>query len=154
MHVYLYIFDKKLRLLVLDALETIEISIRVDTVHTLGEIDPLAYKKRTIFAEVFTKKPQHNPLQDKRSGDPDKQIDRSKYGERLGDHYKPILRSDDELDQTLPGKIWCETTTDLDGVWDLGFWLLIETVWWWWYEAGASTPYLTKVWVEQRSRVC
>ena len=118
----LYIFDKKLRLLVLDALETIEIAIRVDTVHTLGEIDPLAYRKRDIFAEGFTKKPKHNPKQDERSDNHDNRIKRSKYAEWLDDHNKLICRSDDELirhnrkkygAKQLPIWMVCE-------VWDFG----------------------------------
>lgn len=39
----LYIFDKKLRLLALDALERIEMAIRNDVVHCLGSKDPCAY---------------------------------------------------------------------------------------------------------------
>ena len=45
----LYVFDKKLRLLVLDALERIEIAIRVDVAYTLGQKDPFAYLKPTFF---------------------------------------------------------------------------------------------------------
>ena len=39
----LYIFDKKLRLLVLDALERIEMAVRNDVVHLLGKLNPLAH---------------------------------------------------------------------------------------------------------------
>lgn len=39
----LYIFDKKLRWQLLDALERIEIALRVDIAHTLGKKDPFAY---------------------------------------------------------------------------------------------------------------
>lgn len=39
--VALYVFDKRLRLLVLDALERIEVAFRVDISHTLGELRPL-----------------------------------------------------------------------------------------------------------------
>ncbi len=41
--VKLYVFDKRLRLLVMDALERVEISLRVDLAHRLGERDPFAY---------------------------------------------------------------------------------------------------------------
>ena len=34
----LYVFDKQLRLLVMDALERIEVALRVDVSHTLGQI--------------------------------------------------------------------------------------------------------------------
>ena len=41
--VTLYVFDKQLRLLVMDALERIEIAFRVDISHTLGKHGPFAY---------------------------------------------------------------------------------------------------------------
>lgn len=47
--VKLYIFDKKLRLLALDALERIEIALRVDISHTLGKIDRFAYLDPALF---------------------------------------------------------------------------------------------------------
>jgi abortive infection bacteriophage resistance protein len=49
----LYTFDKKLRLLVLDALERIEISLRVDLSYYLGKKDILAYKDNTFFTSDF-----------------------------------------------------------------------------------------------------
>lgn len=39
----LYVFDKKLRLLMLDALERIEITVRIDVAYTLGGQDPFAH---------------------------------------------------------------------------------------------------------------
>lgn len=42
--VELYVFDKRLRMLTMDALERIEIAIRVDISHTLGQLDPFAYR--------------------------------------------------------------------------------------------------------------
>lgn len=50
----LYVFDKGLRLLMMDALERIEIALRVDISHTLGEKDPHAYMKPEYFFEKFT----------------------------------------------------------------------------------------------------
>lgn len=50
----LYVFDKKLRLLVLDALERIEIGLRVDISHTLGNKDPFAYLKPELLFEGFS----------------------------------------------------------------------------------------------------
>lgn len=41
--VALYVFDKKLRLLILDAIERIEVAFRVDIAYLLGEKDPFAY---------------------------------------------------------------------------------------------------------------
>jgi len=41
----LYVFDKRLRLLVLDAVERIEVALRVDVAYLLGEKDPFAHTK-------------------------------------------------------------------------------------------------------------
>ncbi len=49
----LYIFDKKLRLLAMDALERIEIALRTNLVYQLGGYDPVAYKKAEYFDEKF-----------------------------------------------------------------------------------------------------
>ncbi len=53
--VKLYVFDKKLRLLALDALERIEIALRVDIAHTLGRLDPFAYLRPELFHESFSR---------------------------------------------------------------------------------------------------
>lgn len=53
--VYLYIFDKKLRLLALDALERIEMAVRVDIAYLLGKYDPLAHKKPKFLHGRFAK---------------------------------------------------------------------------------------------------
>ena len=50
----LYVFDKKLRLLVLDAIERIEIALRVDVSHTLGRTDPFAYLNPSHFHRKFS----------------------------------------------------------------------------------------------------
>jgi abortive infection bacteriophage resistance protein len=42
--VQLYVFDKKLRLLMSDAIERIEVALRVDIAHTLGHRDPWAHR--------------------------------------------------------------------------------------------------------------
>lgn len=42
----LYVFDKKLRLLTLDALERVEIALRVDISHVLGKHEKFAYLRR------------------------------------------------------------------------------------------------------------
>lgn len=43
----LYVFDKQLRLLTMDALERIEAAIRVDLSHTLGKLDAFASSTTT-----------------------------------------------------------------------------------------------------------
>lgn len=52
--VNLYVFDKKLRLLVMDALERIEIALRADIAHLLGEKDAFAYLKPELFFSGFS----------------------------------------------------------------------------------------------------
>ncbi len=53
--VKLYVFDKKLRLLALDALERIELSVRVDIAHLLGEKDIHAQENSSLFHGHFSK---------------------------------------------------------------------------------------------------
>ena len=52
----LYVFDKKLRLLALDALERIELAVRVDVAHLLGKYDPYAHENPDLFHGNFAKK--------------------------------------------------------------------------------------------------
>jgi abortive infection bacteriophage resistance protein len=54
--VKLYIFDKKLRLHALDALERIELAVRVDIAHLLGEKHIHAYEKAHLLDGNFAKK--------------------------------------------------------------------------------------------------
>lgn len=54
--VRLYVFDKKLRLLVLDAIERIEVAIRVDIAYRLGKKDTFAYTKPDLLHPHFTEK--------------------------------------------------------------------------------------------------
>ena len=49
----LYMFDKKLRQLALDALERIEIALRTNIAYTLGQYDPLVYQKSQYFEANF-----------------------------------------------------------------------------------------------------
>jgi len=49
----LYVFDKKLRLLVMDAIERIEIALRVDIAHLLGQYSRFAYLDASLFHEGF-----------------------------------------------------------------------------------------------------
>jgi len=54
--VRLYVFDKRLRLLALDALERIEMAVRVDVAHLLGQRDPSAHENPACFHGNFAKK--------------------------------------------------------------------------------------------------
>jgi abortive infection bacteriophage resistance protein len=50
------VFDKKLRLLALDALECIEIALRVDISHGLGKHHKFSYLRPELFHESFSSK--------------------------------------------------------------------------------------------------
>lgn len=52
-------FDKKLRLLALHALETIEIAVRVRLAYRLGALDPEAHLNPRLLDGRFTQKPPH-----------------------------------------------------------------------------------------------
>lgn len=55
----LYVFDKKLRLLLLDAIERIEVAVRVDVGHTLGRRDPWAHRSANFLDPKRATKPHH-----------------------------------------------------------------------------------------------
>lgn len=52
----LFVFDKKLRLLALDALERIELAVRVDIAYLLGQRDPLCHLNANHFMGIKDKK--------------------------------------------------------------------------------------------------
>ena len=106
--VRLYIFDKQLRLLVLDALERIEVGLRVDISHTLGKKDPFAYLKPELLFESFV-------------NDLDKKTGLTGHHQWLTKHAALISRSKEEFIKHhkakygFPLPIWvvCE-------IWDFG----------------------------------
>lgn len=57
-----YVFDKKLRLLAMDALERIEMAIRVDVAHVLGEKDVCAHQNPSCLHGNFAKKTIKNGI--------------------------------------------------------------------------------------------
>lgn len=106
--VELYVFDKKLRLLILDALERIEVGLRVDISHSLGKKDAFAYLKPQLLFEGF-------------SVCLDAQTGLTEHHQWLTKHASLIARSKEEFikhNKTkygLPLPIWvvCE-------IWDFG----------------------------------
>ncbi len=104
----LYVFDKRLRLMVLDALERIEIALRVDISHSLGQADRFAYLKPAFFHNNFAVKLE-----------PETGL--TKHHDWLGKHASLIGRSREEFIKHnkakygLPLAIWvaCEA-------WDFG----------------------------------
>ncbi len=56
----MYVFDKRLRLLLLDAIERVEVAVRVDVSHVLGGRDTFAHTNAGMLHGNFTKKPKPN----------------------------------------------------------------------------------------------
>ena len=86
--VKLYLFDKVLRLLVLDALERVEVALRVDIAHLLGERSAFAYLDSQQFHPSFANKkfrgvPAFESWQKKYLG----LVSRSKKKEEFVHHY-------------------------------------------------------------------
>ncbi|MFC7461694.1 Abi family protein [Hydrogenophaga defluvii] len=104
----LYVFDKELRLLVLDALERVEIALRVDVSHMLGQLDAFAYLRPTLFHHTF-------------SQELNRDTGVTRHHEWLTKHAQLIQRSKEEFvthnraKYGLPLAMWvaCE-------VWDFG----------------------------------
>lgn len=101
----LYVFDKKLRLLIMDALERIEISMRFEMAYLLGEKNALAYQRPNLFDKHFS-----NSNKDQKS----------KYQIFTDNHNKCVERSKEEFikhhkrkNYDLPIWVACE-------VWDFG----------------------------------
>jgi len=57
--VRLYLFDKQLRLQVMDALERIEVALRVDIAHLLGKRSLFAHLEQSELHSSFTRKKHH-----------------------------------------------------------------------------------------------
>lgn len=55
----LYVFDKKLRMLVLDAIERVEIALRTDIALLIGRYGPLAHRDPTKLHGNFSRRPAH-----------------------------------------------------------------------------------------------
>lgn len=91
----LYVFDKRLRLLILDAIERIEVALRVDIALLLGRRDPWAHREARYLHGNFTKK--RNPPSDETGFDRwlqklDAAFDRSR--EEFVKHFKAKYRGE------------------------------------------------------------
>jgi abortive infection bacteriophage resistance protein len=106
--VELYAFDKRLRLLVLDAIERIEIAVRVDIAHLLGAKDAFAHTNPAHLHGNFTKKVNSH-------------TNKTKYDSWLEKHDQLVKRSKEDFVrhyQTkygLPLPIWVSVE-----LWDFG----------------------------------
>ena len=116
--VKLYVFDKKLRLLALDALERIEMAVRVDVAYILGKRSPLAHLDARYLDGNFSKKTrntnkrlnsndnEHKTPHEKWVANYEKQLDRSKDLPFVKHHYE-------DYDGKLP--VWVAIE-----IWDFG----------------------------------
>jgi abortive infection bacteriophage resistance protein len=107
----LYVFDKKLRLLALDALERIEMAVRVDMAHLLGRRDPRAHENPNCLHGNFAKKLiAHGPD----TGKTRHQVWLAKYHSMIGRARKePFVVHHQQQYGALP--IWAAIE-----VWDFG----------------------------------
>jgi abortive infection bacteriophage resistance protein len=106
--VELYVFDKKLRLLILDAIERVEVACRGDIAYLLGKKDRFAYNNPYLLHGNFTKKV-------------DVKTGKTKYQEWLIKHDQLIQRSKEDfvehykMKYGLPLPIWVAIE-----LWDFG----------------------------------
>jgi len=110
--VHLYVYDKKLRLLATDALERIEVAIRTDIAHLLGERDTFAYQNPALFNRRFV---------EVKSG-----FSESKHQQWLSKFETSLARSKEEFVKHyrqkygLPLPIWVAVET-----WDFGMFSIL-----------------------------
>lgn len=104
----LYVFDKRLRLMVLDALERIEVALRVDISHVLGRLNTFAYLQPELFHHDFSGK------LDKESGLTRLHAWQTKHAQLINRSREEFVRHN-KTKYGLPLAIWvaCE-------VWDFG----------------------------------
>lgn len=106
--VELYVFDKRLRLLSLDAIERIEVAFRVDIAYLLGKKDRFAYVNPTLLHGSFSKRI-------------DPKTGKTKHYEWLAKHNQLIDRSKEDFVKHykdkygLPLPIWVAIE-----LWDFG----------------------------------
>lgn len=106
--VELYVFDKKLRLLILDAIERVEVACRGDIAYLLGKKDRFAYNNPSLLYGNFTKK-----IDDKTG--------KTKHQEWLIKHDQLIQRSKEDfvehykIKYGLPLPMWVAIE-----LWDFG----------------------------------
>ncbi len=95
----IYLYDKRLRLAVLDAIERIEVHIRTVIAHELGRLDPVAHTKASFINQRFLQ-----DYQDRKS-----RKTRNTWNEWLEDHGKHLSRCSEDCilwhkqnDKTMP----------------------------------------------------
>lgn len=106
--VALYVFDKKLKLLILDVIERVEVAFRVEIAYLLGKKDKFAYTNPSLLHGNFTKKI-------------DPKTGKTRYQDWLYKHDQLIYRSKEDFVEHyktkygLPLPIWFSIE-----LWDFG----------------------------------
>jgi abortive infection bacteriophage resistance protein len=115
----LYLYDKRLRLAVLDAIERIEVHIRTVIAHELGRLDPVAHTMASFINQRFLQ-----DYQDRKS-----RKKRNTWNEWLEDHGKHLSRCSEDCilwhkqnDKTMPFWVVVEA-------WSFGSPVCIERTW-------------------------
>ena len=83
----IYLFDKQLRLLCLQALESIEMSVRTSIAHTLGRISPIAHLNKDNFDQRFIESKNGQWGYDKWLSKYHEQINRAKKSPFIEHHH-------------------------------------------------------------------
>lgn len=109
----LYIFDRKLRLVLLDAIERIEVSLRAHLTHSLGrKYGPFGYAERTAFSRGFG----HDALLDElaiaeeRQPEPFVSHFREKY---VDEPHLPFWMAAELLSFGMTSRIYADTVPDI-----------------------------------------
>ncbi|MBF4520422.1 Abi family protein [Acinetobacter towneri] len=110
--VQLYIFDKKLRLLVLDAIERIEMALRVDIAYCLGQKGALAYLLPQNFHGKFSK---HKITKGKYSGFTQQQVWLQKFNASVKRNSKTDFVQHHQLKYGAQLPVWAAIE-----LWDFG----------------------------------
>lgn len=124
----LYLFDKKLRLLLIDAIERIEVNIRSIIAHEMGYHDPLAYKD-----------PQYiNPKKTQTWFDKKQAKYRNTYNDWCNRHADQISRSNAECIE------WHRQNKS-----QIPFWVAIEA-----WDFGTMSQYYSLLKKRYQNRIC
>ena len=126
--VKLYLFDKKLRLLMLDAIERIEIHVRSVIAHEIGYHDPLAYQKDTY---IHPKK--LNTWRDKKT-----HKSRNLWKEWSAKQQELIARSKEDCIK------WHKTEKK-----DIPFWVAVES-----WDFGNLSKYYSMLRAQYQRKIC
>lgn len=126
--IHLYLFDKKLRQLILDAIERIEVHIRSVIAHELGYHDSLAYQKTTFIDPRHTQN-----FTDKKTG-----RSRNIWNEWFGGQTTKVNRSREDC------ILWHKKSQR-----KMPFWVVIEA-----WDFGTMSKYYEILKGSHQNRIC